>query len=102
LTVESTLRNEIVGKRKTGFDRVSQDLVATALCRRAGNASTERGGYSKDGRMKKLGMILLAVYLILDGLLGFGLNMGAAIFLLYFVAILAGALILIGALKSSV
>jgi hypothetical protein len=51
--------------------------------------------------MKKLGMILLAVYLILDGLLGFGLNMGAAIFLLYFVAILAGALILIGALKSS-
>jgi NAD(P)H-hydrate repair Nnr-like enzyme with NAD(P)H-hydrate epimerase domain len=31
---------------------------------------------------KNIGMILLAVYLIVDGLLGFGLNLGPAIFLL--------------------
>ena len=41
-------------------------------------------------------MLLLGVYLILDGLLGFGLNLGPAIFLLYLVALVAGALILIG------
>ena len=35
---------------------------------------------------KNIGMLLLAVYLIIDGLLGFGLNLGPAIFLLYFVA----------------
>jgi len=29
---------------------------------------------------KNIGMLLLAVYLILDGLLGFGLNLGSAIF----------------------
>jgi len=34
---------------------------------------------------KSIGMILLAVYLIFDGLLGFGLNVGPAIFLLYLV-----------------
>lgn len=45
---------------------------------------------------KSIGMILLAVYLIVDGLLGFGLNLGPAIFLLYLVALAAGVLILIG------
>jgi hypothetical protein len=45
---------------------------------------------------KNLGMVLLAVYLIIDGLLGFGLQLGPAIFLLYIVAIVAGALILLG------
>ena len=45
---------------------------------------------------KNLGMFLLAVYLIIDGLLGFGLNLGPFIFLLYFVALAAGVLILIG------
>ena len=45
---------------------------------------------------KNVGMLLLGVYLILDGLLGFGLNLGPAIFLLYLVALVAGALILIG------
>ena len=45
---------------------------------------------------KNVGMLLLAVYLILDGLLGFGLNLGPAIFLLYLVALAAGVLILIG------
>jgi hypothetical protein len=45
---------------------------------------------------KNIGMLLLAVYLIVDGLLGFGLNLGPAIFLLYLLAIIAGFLILIG------
>ncbi|HXY60300.1 MAG TPA: hypothetical protein VEH26_01705 [Chthoniobacterales bacterium] len=45
---------------------------------------------------KNIGMILLAVYLIVDGLLGFGLNIGPAIFLLYLVGILAGIFILLG------
>ena len=45
---------------------------------------------------KNIGMILLAVYLIVDGLLGFGLQLGPAIFLLYLIAIVAGILILIG------
>ena len=36
---------------------------------------------------KNIGMLLLAVYLIIDGLLGFGLNLGPAIFLLYLVAL---------------
>ena len=45
---------------------------------------------------KNIGMILLAVSLILDGLLGFGLNIGPAIFLLYIIALAAGIFILIG------
>ena len=45
---------------------------------------------------KNIGMLLLAVYLIVDGLLGFGLNLGPAIFLLYVVALAAGICILIG------
>jgi hypothetical protein len=45
---------------------------------------------------KNIGMLLLAVYLIVDGLLGFGLNVGPAIFLLYIVALAAGIFILIG------
>ena len=45
---------------------------------------------------KNIGMLLLAVYLIIDGLLGFGLNLGPAIFLLYLVALVAGIFILIG------
>jgi hypothetical protein len=45
---------------------------------------------------KNIGMLLLAIYLILDGLLGFGLNLGPAIFLLYIVALAAGILILVG------
>ena len=46
--------------------------------------------------MKKIGMILLAVYLIVDGLLGFGLNVGPFIFLLNVVALAAGVFVLIG------
>jgi hypothetical protein len=45
---------------------------------------------------KNIGMVLLAVYLIIDGLLGFGLNLGPSVFLLYVVALAAGVLILIG------
>jgi hypothetical protein len=45
---------------------------------------------------KNIGMLLLAIYLIVDGLLGFGLNLGPAIFLLYIVALAAGIFILIG------
>ncbi len=45
---------------------------------------------------KNIGMLLLAVYLIFDGLLGFGLNIGPAIFLFYLVALAAGVFILIG------
>ena len=54
---------------------------------------------SKTGAMKitkNIGMLLLAVYLIIDGLLGFGLQLGPAIFLLYIVALAAGVFILIG------
>jgi hypothetical protein len=45
---------------------------------------------------KNIGMFLLAVYLIIDGLLGFGVNFGPAIFLLYLIALGAGVFILIG------
>ncbi len=45
---------------------------------------------------KNIGMFLLAVYLIIDGLLGFGVNFGPAIFLLYLIALVAGVFILIG------
>ena len=45
---------------------------------------------------KNIGMFLLAIYLIIDGLLGFGVNFGPAIFLLYIVALAAGVFILIG------
>ena len=45
---------------------------------------------------RNIGMLLLAVYLIVDGLLGFGLNLGPFIFLLYVVALAAGVFILIG------
>jgi len=56
----------------------------------------------KNAIMKSVnttGMILLAVYLIVDGLLGFGLNIGPAIFLLYLVALGAGLCILLGQLR---
>ena len=53
----------------------------------------------KNGIMKftkNIGMLLLAVYLIIDALLGFGLHLGPAIFLLYLVGLVAGVFILIG------
>ena len=45
---------------------------------------------------KNISMLLLALYLILDALLGFGLNIGPAVFLLYLIAMAAGIFILIG------
>ena len=62
----------------------------------SGNASTERGSHSKNHHMKKIGMILLGLYLIIDGLLGLGLNFGPLVMLLYVIAIVAGVFILIG------
>jgi hypothetical protein len=45
---------------------------------------------------KNVGMLLLAVFLIIYGLLGLGVNFGPAVFLLYLVALAAGIFILIG------
>ena len=45
---------------------------------------------------KNIGMLLLAVYVIIDSLLGFGLNLGPAIFLLYIIGLAAGIFILMG------
>ena len=45
---------------------------------------------------KSIGMVLLAIYLILHGLLGFGLPIGPAVFLVDLVALAAGVFILIG------
>jgi hypothetical protein len=45
---------------------------------------------------KSIGMVLLAIYLILHGLLGFGLPIGPAIFLVEILALAAGVFILIG------
>jgi hypothetical protein len=51
--------------------------------------------------MKRIGMILLGLYIIVDSLLGFGLNLGPAIFLLYLIGLIAGALILFDAAAKS-
>lgn len=45
---------------------------------------------------KNIGMLLLAVYLIVDSLLGFGIYFGPLIFLLYLVGLAAGIFILLG------
>jgi hypothetical protein len=45
---------------------------------------------------KNVGMILLALYLIFDSLLGFGVNVGPAVFLMYLIGLAAGIFILIG------
>ncbi len=45
---------------------------------------------------KNIGMLLLAIYMILHGLLGFGLPLGPAVFLIDIVALAAGVFILIG------
>ena len=47
--------------------------------------------------MKRIGMLLLGVYLLIDSLLGFGLNLGPFIFALYLIGLIAGILIVIGA-----
>ena len=45
---------------------------------------------------KSSGILLLSVYVIIDSLLGFGLNLGPCIFLLYIVGLAAGIFLLIG------
>ena len=45
---------------------------------------------------KSIGLVLLAIYLILHGLLGFGLPLGPGVFLVDLVALAAGVLILLG------
>jgi hypothetical protein len=47
-------------------------------------------------KSKSIGMVLLAIYLIIHGLLGFGLPLGPAVFLIDIIALAAGIFILIG------
>lgn len=47
-------------------------------------------------KIGKIGAFLIALYLIVDGLLGFGLNLGPGIFVVYLLAIVAGVFVLIG------
>ena len=60
--------------------------------------SAEQSIYKIDAMKftKNIGMLLLAVYLILHGLLGFGLPLGPAVFLIDLIALAAGVFILIG------
>jgi hypothetical protein len=53
---------------------------------------------SQDRRMitKNIGMLVLAIYLILVGIIGFGVSLGPASILLPILALVAGILILIG------
>jgi hypothetical protein len=46
--------------------------------------------------MKSIGLRLLGIYVIVDSLLGFGLQLGPGIFLLYLIGLAAGILILVG------
>jgi hypothetical protein len=45
---------------------------------------------------KSIGLTLLGLYLILHGLLGFGLPLGPAVCVVDLIALLAGVLILVG------
>jgi hypothetical protein len=45
---------------------------------------------------KNIGMLVLAIYLILVGIIGFGVSLGPASILLPILALVAGILILIG------
>ena len=80
--------NDHWGKITATWPRLS--LKFTGCQRQNQSAVSDHDNY------KNIGMLLLAVYLIIDGLLGFGLQLGPAIFLLYFVALAAGIFILIG------
>jgi hypothetical protein len=73
---------------------MSLTMSCNAITRLPPGKATGRIGIMKI--TKNVGMFLLALYLIVDGLLGFGLQLGPAIFLLYLVALAAGVCILIG------
>ena len=80
-----------------GFGFVAARLKQAApppIARLSGEKAIDKIGVMKFN--KNIGMVLLGVYLIFDGLLGFGLNVGPAIFLLYIVALAAGVFIFIG------
>ena len=68
-------------------------MLRNPIRRLSGEKAFDNIGGMKN---KSIGMILLAIFLIFDGLLGFGLNVGPAVFLLYIVALAAGVFILIG------
>src|SRR5438270_6808028 len=88
----ASMRRPVINRRK----QVSEDypITSSLFSWLSSVRITKRFGIMKI--TKNIGMLLLAIYLILDGLLGFGLNLGPAIFLLYLVALAAGVLILIG------
>jgi len=67
-------------------------------CRNAIRLSVEEAIDKIDSMKftKNIGMILLAVYLILHGLLGFGLPLVPAVFLIDLIALAAGIFILLG------
>jgi len=65
-----------------------------AIARLSGERSISKLDIMKVN--KNIGMILLAVYLILHGLLGFGLQLGPGVFLIDIVALVAGIFILLG------
>lgn len=85
------LRNETIDCGEIRFDSVPHDAVDVLDCH-----GSWRAKYCRMRLTKNIGMVLLAVYLIIDGLLGFGLNLGPFVFLLYLVALAAGVFILIG------
>ena len=77
---------------------ISNERMRSVRSRKSQRLSSGEALYKIDNMQitKNIGMFLLAIYLIVDGLLGFGLNLGPAIFLLYVVALAAGICILIG------
>jgi len=91
--IKTTAITAAVFRRNSIFTSQTSDLIAQdstiVISRRIWKIDTMK-------ITKNIGMLLLAVYLIIDGLLGFGLNLGPAIFLLYFVALASGIFILIG------
>ena len=80
------------------LDFAGTAIDAVKINRRTQRLSADRAAYNIQIMKitKNIGMLLLAIYLIVDGLLGFGLHLGPAILLLYLVALAAGICILIG------
>src|SRR4029077_4496151 len=87
-------RNKCRNPAGLNFHRVKRATCLRKIQQLSSDAAIWKIGTMKI--TKNIGMLLLAVYLIIDGLLGFGLNLGPAIFLLYVVALAAGIFILIG------
>ena len=51
--------------------------------------------------IRKIGMIVLGIYLIMDGLIGFGIGFGPWIFLLYLLGMIGGVFVVIAALAEN-